>query len=351
MKAARFHAKEDVRIDDIEEPTPGPGEVKIRNAYSGICGSDLHIYFAPEAAGVNFDEPHPLTGSLPPQVLGHEFSGTVAELGEGVDSVRVGDRVAVWPIYYCGECPACEKGMVNVCRFISFHGVMSNGGGMAEYTTIAASKLHVLPDNVDLRMGALVEPMAVAWHAVERSGIQAGQTALIAGAGPIGIGVWFALRARGVETVIVSEPSSERRAAIQGVGATTVVNPAEEDLTARVQAETGGRGVDVAFDAAGVAPAVASALTELTPGGQVIVVAIHERPIELLPTQLVMSETGIQGTLGYLQSDFDAVIKAMSEGGYTAEGWVSEVPLEGVVEAITDLRAGKRMKVLVQSGE
>ena len=348
MKAARFHAAEDVRIEEIEEPTPGPGQVKLHNAYAGICGSDLHLYYSPEAAGVDFDTPHPLTGARPPQVLGHEFSGTVSELGEGVESVNVGDPVAVWPIYHCDSCPACEKGLYNTCRQIGFHGLTSNGGGMAEYTIVAAESVYVLPGNVDLRMGALVEPMAVAWHAVERSGVRAGQSAFIAGAGPIGIGVWFALRARGVEAIIVSEPSDERRTALAGLGADALVDPAGEDVNAAVETYTRGRGVDVAFDAAGVGPALTSTITQLTPGGRAVVVAVHERPIELSPAQLVMDETAVVGTLAYQKSDFDAVIEAMAQGVYRADGWVSEVPLRGVVKAITDLSAGKRMKVLVR---
>lgn len=232
MKAVVFHGKEDVRVEDVAEPRAGKGMVKLRNAYAGICGSDLHVYFSPESSGMDYTRPHPVTGSMAPQILGHEFSGTVAELGEGVTNLAAGDRVSVWPIYYCGECAACEKGLYNVCRKIGFHGLTSDGGGMAKYTTVPADRLHKLPRNVDLRMGALVEPMAVSWHAVERGRIEAGQTALVSGAGPIGIGVWFALRARGVETIIVSEPSEGRRAAIAGVGANILVDPTSEDLAA-----------------------------------------------------------------------------------------------------------------------
>ena len=116
MRAARFHAQEDVRIEEVDEPSPGAGQVKLRNGYAGICGSDLHVFYSPENSGLDFSTPHPLTGSMPPQVLGHEFSGTVVELGEGVDGVAVGDRVAVWPVYHCGTCAACSKGMVNACR-------------------------------------------------------------------------------------------------------------------------------------------------------------------------------------------------------------------------------------------
>ncbi|RWZ46194.1 2,3-butanediol dehydrogenase [Labedella phragmitis] len=349
MKAAVFHAKEDLRIEDVPEPAPGRGMVKLRNAFAGICGSDLHVYYSPEASGLDFTKPHPVTGSTPPQVLGHEFSGTVVELGEGVTNVSVGDRVAVWPVYYCGECAACEKGAFNACTRIGFHGLTSDGGGMAEFTTVPAEKLHVLPENVDLTLGALVEPMAVAWHAVERSRVQPGQTALIAGAGPIGIGVWFALRAHGVETIIVSEPSESRRAAIGAVGADLLVDPTSEDLAARVRDATGGRGVDVAFDAAGAGAAVTSAIANLTPLGRVVVVALHERGFEFNPTMLVMAETEIAGTLGYTQADFDAVIAAMADGAYDTTGWVTTVGLDAVVDSLAELRAGRGMKVLVSA--
>ncbi|MDD7962669.1 2,3-butanediol dehydrogenase [Microbacterium thalli] len=348
MKAAVFHAKEDLRVENVDEPTVGAGQVKLRNAFAGICGSDLHVYYAPEAAGLTLDEPHPVTGAQLPQILGHEFAGTVVEIGEGVEGISVGDRAAVWPVYYCGACPACEKGMFNACQKIGFHGLSSHGGGMAEYTTVPASMLHQLPENVDLRMGALVEPMAVAWHAVERSFVKAGQTAIIAGAGPIGIGVWFALKAQGVDKVLVSEPSASRRETIAALGA-TVVDPVSGDLAAAVAELTDGRGADVAFDAAGAGPAITSGLASLVPGGRLVVVAIHERAMEFAPTQLVMAETEIAGALAYLPADFDAVIDAMSRGVYDTTGWVEEVPIDGVVGAIEKLRGGAGAKILVRA--
>jgi len=348
VKAARFYEKETLRIEEVPEPKVKPGQVKLQNAYSGICGSDLHVYYSPENSGIDYTTPHPVTGSRLPQILGHEFSGTVVEVGEGVTGVAVGDRAAVWPIYYCGECAACEQGFYNICKQIGFHGLTSEGGGMAGFTTVPASMLHVLPPNVDFRLGALVEPMAVAWHAVERSGVQAGQSALIAGAGPIGIGLWFALRAHGVEKIVVSEPSRTRRAAIEGLGADILVDPMREDLAARVADVTQGRGVDVAFDAAGARVAVADSLANLTPRGRVVVVAIHEHAVELNPTQLVLTETAITGTLAHLPPAFDAVIAAMAEGKYSVDGWVTEVSIDDVVEVFAELRAGRRLKVLVR---
>lgn len=348
MKAAVFHAKEDLRVEDVEEPSPGPGQVKLRNAFSGICGSDLHMYYSPEALGLDLDHPHPVTGATLPQILGHEFAGTVVDVGAGVEGVSVGDRVAVWPVYYCGECPACRRGLYNAYQKITFHGVSSDGGGMAEYTTVPASMLHVLPESVDLRMGALVEPMSVAWHAVERSGVQAGGTALVAGAGPIGIGVWFALKAHGVDNVLVSEPSEMRRSTIAALGA-TVVDPVGGDLAASVASLTEGDGVDVAFDAAGAGPAITAGLASLTPGGRLVVVALHERTMDFLPTQLVMGETDIAGSLAYTPADFDAVIAAMARGVYDTTGWVDEVGLDGVTDAIHRLRSGAGAKILVRS--
>ncbi|MFV0406563.1 MAG: 2,3-butanediol dehydrogenase [Propioniciclava sp.] len=348
MRAAVFYGAEDLRVEDATEPAPGPGEVKLRNAFAGICGSDLHVYYAPEASGMDFSKPHPVTGATLPQIMGHEFAGTVVEVGDGVDGISVGDRAAVWPIYYCGTCPACNQGRYNACATIAFHGLASNGGGMAEFTTVPATMLHLLPESVDLRMGALVEPMAVSWHAVQQSEIDPGGTALIAGAGPIGIGVWFALKDRGVDRVLISEPSAERRATVEALGARTV-DPTGGGLAPAVAELTDGQGVDRAFDAAGAGAAIASGLASLTPGGRVVVVAIHERPMDFLPTQLVMAETEISGTLAYLPADFDAVIDAMSRGVYDTTGWVDEAPVDGVVDAFEKLRGGGGAKILIRS--
>ena len=348
MRAMRFHGKEDLRVEDIPEPVPGPGEVKLRNAYTGICGTDLHVFFTPEASGFDFSQPNELTGATLPQVFGHEFSGEVVEVGQGVTDHREGDRVAVWPLHSCGSCPACATGLDSGCQRLACQGISSPGGGMSTYTTVRAEKVFTLPDSVDLRMGALVEPMAAAWHAVVRSGIKAGQTALIAGAGPIGVGVWFALKAHGVERIVVSEPRENRRAAISAVGAEPVVGP-EDDLAGVVAEATDGRGVDVAFEAAGVGAAVHQAIASLAPQGTLLIVSLHEQEFGFNPTPFVFAENTIVGSIAYRPEYFDAVIKAMAEGEYDFDGWVGEVPLDRVGTALQELRAGRHMKVLVKS--
>jgi (R,R)-butanediol dehydrogenase/meso-butanediol dehydrogenase/diacetyl reductase len=343
MKAAVFYGPQDIRVEEVDEPSPKPGQVKLRNAYAGICGSDLHGYFGPPE--MTDLPPHPITGATLPQITGHEFSGTVVELGEGVDGVQVGDEVAVWPIYYCGQCAACRKGLYNICRNLGFHGLSADGGGMAEYTTINASKVHKLPDGVGLRMGALTEPLATSWHAVELSGIQPGGKALVAGAGPIGIGVWFALKGHGVDDVIVSEPNQGRRELIAALGA-KVLDPTSEDLAAATEELTGGDGLDVAFDAAGAGVALTSAIPLLGPQGRILVVAVHEKPFEFNPGSLLMVEGSLQTSLAYSEQDFDDVLDAMARGVYDTTGWVDEIDVEQINETMHALRAGNGPKFL-----
>lgn len=344
MRAVRFHGREDLRSEDVAEPSPRPGEVKLRNAFNGICGSDLHCYFNPESLGFDFSEPHPLTGATLPQVFGHEFSGTVVELGADVDGVTVGDRVAVWPMQSCGRCAACEIDLDTSCRTLAVTGINSPGGGMSEFTTVRADKVFVLPEGVDLFHGALVEPMATAWHAVNRGGVRAGQTALVAGAGPVGVGLWFALREHSIDPVVV-EPVADRRAVLTALGARHVVDTAE--AAAVVAERTGGRGVDVAFEAAGVGAAVTASLGALAPRGVLVVVALHEQEFGFNPLGLVFSENAVLGSLAYRPDDFRAVIAAMAEGRIDTTGWVSTVPLDDAAPALHDLRAGRGMKILV----
>lgn len=346
MRAVRFHGREDVRVEDVPEPSPQPGEVVVENAYTGICGTDLHVYFTPESSGFDFSRPNELTGATLPQVLGHEFSGTIAALGDGVTDHAVGHRVAVWPLISCGTCTACAGGLPHGCLRLACQGVSSPGGGMSTYTTVEARRLFRLPEAVDLLMGALVEPMATSWHAVRRSGVRPEQSVLVLGAGPIGVGLWFALRARGVERVVVSEPVEGRRAALAALGAHVVDGSAEAVAVAVGEIGDGGR-VDVAFDAAGVGVAVERGISHLAPQGVLVVVALHESGFSFNPTPLVFAENTIVGSIAYEAQDFTEVIAAMADGAYDPTGWVETIGFDDLDAAFSDLRAGRRMKVLV----
>ncbi len=345
MRAAVYRDRNDIAVLDVEEPECLPGHVKIQVAHNGICGSDLHEYYA----GPLFipTEPHPLTGAQLPITLGHEFAGRVVDVGDGVRDVSVGDRVAVEAIYRCDECPACKAGHYNACQKIGFHGLMSDGG-MGERTVVPARMVHKLPDSVSDELGALVEPMSVAYHAAKLGDVSTGDTAVVFGAGPVGIGLWFALRGLGVEDITVVEPAPARREAIGRLGATDVIDPTEADPAHYVQQRTSHRGADAVYDAAGVQPAVESGLSCLGTRKRMISVAIYENPFPVTLLKIVMSETLVQGSLAYTAEDYQAVIDLMASGHYDTTGWVSHVPIDQVVEeGFAALRAGRKMKVLI----
>ncbi|MDX1873137.1 2,3-butanediol dehydrogenase [Mycolicibacterium sp. 120266] len=344
MKAAVYYGPNKLDVTEVAKPEPGPGTVQIQVGFNGICGTDLHEYFA----GPIFvpTAPHPLTGQQLPLVMGHEFAGTITALGPGVAGWAEGDRVAVEPVYRCGKCSACRAGHYNICAQIGFHGLMSDGG-MAEYTVVPTNMLHKLPDNVSMELGALVEPMSVAYHAATLGDPDPEGTAMVFGAGPIGIGLWFALRGKGIEDVYVVEPAPTRRAAIEALGARTL-DPTALDVPAFIAEHTSGRGADAVYDAAGVAPAVETALACVGARRPMVSVAIYEKPLTTPLLRLVMNESRIQGSLCYTFADFEAVIALMAQGTYDATGWVTSIGIDDVVdEGFEALHAGAKMKVLV----
>jgi (R,R)-butanediol dehydrogenase/meso-butanediol dehydrogenase/diacetyl reductase len=345
MRAAVYYGNSSVQIEDVPEPTVADGQVKIKVSRNGICGTDLHEFYD----GPIFippTHPHPLTGQAMPVILGHEFSGTITEVGPGVDDLREGDRVTVEPIYRCGACRPCRSGHYNLCNSIGFHGLMADGG-MAEYTVVPQNMVHALPDSVTLEDGALVEPMSVAYHAATLGQVDDQGSALIYGAGPIGIGLWFALRGLGLSEIDVVEPSATRRAAIEALGARTL-DPSAVDVSGLIADRTNGQGVDAAFDAAGVAPAVKSALDCIGERRPLVSVAIYDRPLPTPLINLVLRERRIQGTICYTGDDYRAVIDLMARGHYDTTGWVDTIPLSGVLDqGFAQLRAGQKMKLLV----
>jgi len=345
MRAAVYYGNHKLEIEGMPEPTPGAGQVKVKVDRNGICGTDLHEYYDGPIF-ISPSDPHPLTGRAAPVIIGHEFSGVVTEVGAGVTSVHEGDNVTIEPIYRCGECRPCRAGHYNLCTSIGFHGLMADGG-MAEYTVVPQNQVHQLPDTVSLELGALVEPMSVAYHAATLAELNDQSRALIFGAGPIGIGLWFALKGMGLSEVDVVEPSATRRASIEALGARTL-DPTSQDVAALVAEQTSGDGVDAAFDAAGVQPAVETALNCVGERRPLISVAIYDKPLATPLINLVLRERRIQGTICYTADDYRAVIALMAKGHYDTTGWVESIPLSNVIEnGYEELRAGRRMKLLV----
>ncbi|GAA4488571.1 2,3-butanediol dehydrogenase [Rhodococcus olei] len=351
MLGLRLHGAGDARLDDIAEPEVRPGTVKVRIACAGICGSDLSLY---ETAPIPLDWPHPLLGEQGPHVLGHEFSGHVSEVGDGVDDIPVGALVAVQPSLADGTCPACVRGETNLCEQSGFIGVNGGGGGFSEYVVVPAHAVFVLPDGFTPELGALIEPLSVALHAVRQSRISEGQTALVVGGGPIGLGLLLCLRAQGVARVIVSEVSTSRRALAAALGA-DAVDPRETDPVAYAREVTGGQGADASFDAAGVGPATfVPAVEALRKGGTTVAVAMYHERVEFDPGMLMVTEKTCTGSFAYTRDDFRSVIEAVADGRIDPLPLVTKrIRLEDVLEdGIALLRGDGRdteVKILVTS--
>ena len=186
MRAAVFHGREDLRLEQVPDPRPGPGEVKLKVLYNGICGSDLHEYY--HGPITTRTTPHPLTGVKNPVIMGHELSGEIVELGAGIEDLAVGDKVAVEPVETCGHCLYCNSGQYNHCGLLAFHGYNRSSGGLAQFSVVKRSMAHKLPPSMSGTQGALIEPMAISYRTAQRCEAEAGQTVVIHGGGPIGVG-------------------------------------------------------------------------------------------------------------------------------------------------------------------
>lgn len=345
MNAAVYYGRQDLRIETVPEPAPGPGDVKLRVKYNGICGSDLHEYYdGPITTSVT---PHPLTGVANPVILGHELCGEIVALGTGVEDLAIGELVAVEPFETCGHCVYCGSGQYNHCALLALHGYNRAGGGLADYTVVKRSMAHRLPLGVSAMQGALIEPLAIAWHTANRCQVQAGQTVAIHGAGPIGVGVFLTLRRRGVETIVI-EPSPLRRAVLAALGARVLLDPTSCDAVAAIRDLTGGRGAHASVDAAGVPASFQAMLHGTRIDGTAVVVAIHHQPVSIPPFDLLMPEIRLTGVAMSVNA-FPSVIEEVARGSYPLDGWVDTIPLGQLIEGgLERLRSQQGMKILVQ---
>lgn len=331
MKAALWYGKNDVRVEEIEEPQVVKNSVKIKVKWCGICGSDLHEYLGGPIF-IPVGQPHPLSGNVAPVVLGHEFSGEVVEVGEGVSKLKPGDRVAVEPIVACGKCPACREGKYNLCSSLGFHGLCGSGGGFAEYTVFPAEFVHKIPDSMSYEQAALIEPMAVALHSIRIADFKTGDTALVLGSGPIGLATIECLKAAGASLVVVLQRKSVRQEYAKRAGADVVLDPNEVDVAAEVKKLTDGVGVDTAFETTGAEVGVNIGLDSIKFEGTLVITSIWERPMTFNPNVLVFQEKKIVGTLAY-RHEFPATIAQISDGRIKAQGYVTKkILLDDIVK-------------------
>lgn len=312
MKAARFHGRKDIRIEEIPEPLLRPGTVAIDVAWCGICGTDLHEYlegpiFIPPAG-----HPHPLSHEEEPVTMGHEFSGTVTAAGPGVTDLQIGENVVVEPYFACGECAFCLAGRYNLCVSMGFIGLAGGGGGLSEKIVVERRWVHPI-GNIPLDQAALIEPLAVGHHAFVRSGAKAGDVAFVGGAGPIGLLLCAVLKAEGL-TVIVSELSDARKSIASSTGvADHVLDPRHGDVVSQVLALTDGLGADVGFECSSVDAVLDQLLDGVRPGGVVVNVSIWGHPATIDMQKLVLKEIDLRGTIAYVR-DHPATIKLVQDG-------------------------------------
>ncbi|KAK6220645.1 hypothetical protein LQW54_002090 [Pestalotiopsis sp. IQ-011] len=353
MRALRYHGPGDFRLEhDIPEPQCQPHQVKVRPSYCGICGSDLHAYHSPNAIPFK-DTPHPLTGETWPVTLGHEFSGEVVEVGSATpdNTLRVGDRVAIQPTIHCGKCIPCQEGNTNCCGSMGFVGLMGWGGGLSDYVCVDAKFAFKLPDSISTEVGALVEPLAVAWHAIEQSSIKANDNLLIMGAGPVGLAVLQCLKARQPGRIIVAEVDSTRRHYAKLFRVATVIDPLEQDVVATCKQLCNGQGPEIAFECAGVAASLRSACSAVRSKGTIVNVSVYTQEISFDMSTLFLGEKKLFTSLSYTTADFAAVIGALDDGTLEVKDMITKrIAIDKVVDdgilALTQ-KEKKDIKILV----
>ncbi|KIP10750.1 hypothetical protein PHLGIDRAFT_125272 [Phlebiopsis gigantea 11061_1 CR5-6] len=319
MRAARFYGAGDIRVEEVPEPVIKPGQVKLKLAWCGICGTDLHYFQGFTTGAPSKTKAHYITKEKLPVVMGHEFSGTIVEIGPEVDSNKfaVGQNVAVEPLISCMEsgCVPCSENTRNCCAHANFLGIAGWGGGLSEYITVNQAAVYPLPAGIPLEIGALVEPLAIAWHAVKRSAFRPGDKCLIMGSGPIGLMMSKVLQAKGAGWIGVSEPSEGRRQMALEQGASQVFDPRKDDVVAAVRALTANQGADVAFECAGIQATLDTAIKSLRSRGSFVNVAVWETPAQINLTYVLLKELVITGTIGY-DRDHGEVMQALAEGKF-----------------------------------
>ncbi|MCL6267873.1 zinc-dependent alcohol dehydrogenase [Flagellimonas myxillae] len=310
MIATEYKGNRTFSVVDKENEEPSQDEVRIKVAYTGVCGTDVHIYHGMMDKRVKT-----------PMTIGHEMSGTIDAMGQNVTGYSVGEKVVVRPLDDRGAKPS-DKGFNHICEDLKFIGIDSPGS-MQQYWNVPAFTLHKLPTDTDLKLAALVEPLSVAVHDVRLSGLQSDETAVVLGGGPIGLLVALVAKETGAK-VIISEVNKNRIAKARELGF-TVVNPAETDLVQYVREKTGGRLADVVFEVAGVQPAL-DVMTEVAGiRGRIVMVAIHGQKKEVDLFKFFWKELKLIGARVYEKADYEKAIALVTSNELPFEAMITDV--------------------------
>jgi 2-desacetyl-2-hydroxyethyl bacteriochlorophyllide A dehydrogenase len=305
-------------VESVDEPRPGDGEVLVRPDAAGICGSEIEGYLGR------------MPNRVPPLVMGHEFAGTVLAPAGGARGGWAGRRVAVNPLLSCRVCARCKAGERNLCekrRLIGVH----VAGGFAERVAVPAANLVALPDGLDARTGALVEPLANAVHAVGRR-VVAAERAVVLGAGTIGLFSLHAAHAAGISDVSVIEPNADRRAAALAAGAHAAHAEATELAPER--------SADLVIDAVGATATRRNALDIVRPGGAVVLLGLHENETALPFRRVVRDQVALQGSFAYTDAEFVKALDLLASGRVVVGEVSGVLPLDAGPDAFATLAAG-----------
>lgn len=337
MKALVWTEKEKVEMQ--ERPVPGyDGKVLIKVAYAGICGSDVSVYLGK----------HPRAKA--PLVMGHEFSGTVEAIGQGVETpLQVGDNVVVNPLYYCGRCRACLAGNTHVCRSLRLYGTDSDGG-MAEYAAIPEKSILKLPEGMSLKMAALIEPVAVVIHGLRMIRKPFYGAAAVIGLGPMGLLTALMLKDAGVRGLYCVEINKQRAARGRALGL-EVIDPSQTDAVECVMERTNGEGVDILVEASGSKPAAAMMTAMAGVRAEILLLSVYKDPALLDLRTVNFAEQSIIGSRVYTGVDFLDAVDYVNRNGEKLAPVISHVqPLEKGQAVFQDIISGQSdtMKVLLQ---
>jgi len=353
MQALRFHAKRDLRIEEVKAPgEPGPGQLRIRNRYCGICGTDVHEYlggpiFIPTA-------PHPFTRAHGPQILGHEFSGVVDAVGEGVNSVSVGDRVSVQPLIMprSGEFYA-DRGLYHLSSQIAVVGLSFAWGGFAESALLNEYNVAKVPDGVTDEEAAMVEPAAVAVYSCERGGVHAGDSVLVTGAGPIGLLTVLAARAAGATTVFLSDINDSRlELAEKAAPGVRTINPTRANVGEVVRDQTEGKvGCDVALECVGNESALKACVDAVRKRGVVVQTGLHPGESAINWFDVTFKDIELRGAFAYPTWSWPRVLNLIGTGALPVRKILTNtIALDAVMkdgfDALLD-PSGRQIKVLI----
>lgn len=326
MKVAIMTGVGKMELTTRDIPKPKPDEALVRVEYVGVCGSDIH-YYENGGIGENIVKP--------PFVLGHEAGGTVVEVGSEVKNLKPGDRVALEPGKTCGKCEFCKTGRYNLCPDVIFFATPPVDGVFQEYVAHEADLCFKIPDNMDTMEAALIEPLAVGFHAARQGGAQAGQTAVVTGAGCIGLVSMMALKAMGVSKVIVVDIMKKRLDKALELGATHVVNGREQDTVEAIMELTDGKGADLVIEAAGSEITASQAIHFTKKGATIVMVGYSASGKITLPMGLALDKELTFKTVFRYRHIYPMAIEAVSEGRVNLKGIVTDIfPLDDIQNAM-----------------